>query len=378
MSIYLYCEHCYSTSSRGERKCSKCKAPFGHSKRYRVVVRCEGQRSTGLYDNLALAQEGEAELKKELKERVDAEKQPEIPTLNDLWAKYLPFAKSHKATWRDDDYHYRKHLEPRFGDKPLNSILPLDIERMKKDLREGANQHGKPYKPATIKHQLVLLRRLFNIAMKWNLYQGPNPVNAVEMPKVHNQITEFLTDQQLANLMATLEAWDCRETVAFVKLALFTGIRRGEVFKLEWRDVDFERALLTLRDPKGGPTQVLPLSQEALDVLHSVERGSSPYLFPGKDGQQRTDFKGPWMRIRKAAGLPEGFRFQGLRHNFASTLISNGVDLAVVGKLLTHKQAQTTMRYAHLRPDVVKAAALKSGELLTPKKQKSNILELNK
>jgi len=90
------------------------------------------------------------------------------------------------------------------------------------------------------------------------------------------------------------------------------------------------------------------------------------YVFPGDNGQQRTDFKGPWRRIRKAAGLPESFRFHGLRHNFASYLISNGVDLSVVGALLTHKNAATTQRYAHLRPDAVKQAAMKSGNLLTP------------
>jgi site-specific recombinase XerD len=94
---------------------------------------------------------------------------------------------------------------------------------------------------------------------------------------------------------------------------------------------------------------------------------TSPFVFPGENGKQRTDFKGPWQRIRKAAGLPHDFRFHGLRHHFASTLVSNGVDLGLVRELLTHKHVGTTERYAHFAPDAVKEAARKAGELLNPK-----------
>jgi site-specific recombinase XerD len=99
-------------------------------------------------------------------------------------------------------------------------------------------------------------------------------------------------------------------------------------------------------------------------------------VFPGDNGRQRVDFKGPWYRIRKAAGLPEKLRLHGLRHNFASYMISNGVNLSVVGALLTHKHASTTQRYAHLRPDAVKQAAEKSAERLTPGARKQNVITL--
>ena len=83
---------------------------------------------------------------------------------------------------------------------------------------------------------------------------------------------------------------------------------------------------------------------------------------------QRTDFKGPWQRIRKAAGLPEDFRFHGLRHHFASMLVSSGIDLTIVRELLTHTDLSTTQRYhPHLRPGAVREAVRKSGELLTPR-----------
>mgnify|MGYP000851692829 CR=1 FL=1 len=369
--IYLYCRECRSTSPIKSKTCQKCGHPFPREgRKYRVSVTVKGQRVNRIVDNLNLAREAEKTISSDLlrdEYEVRNHKVKKVVTLGDVWSKYFPWAKEHKKTWRDDDYHYRKHLEPRFGFKPLEEITPFDIERMKIELKNGLNAHGKPYQPATIKHQLVLLRRLFNVAIKWGMYDGKNPMVQVSMPKLDNQITEYMTDDQIKSLLATLETWPCRESSAFVKFAMLTGLRRGEIFKLRWGDVDLERGFITLREPKGGKTTMLPVSKEALDVLKSLPL-QGEFVFPGKGERMRTDFKGPWERIRKAAGLPENFRFHGLRHNFASHLVSNGVDLAVVGELLTHKDAKTTKRYAHLLPAAVQDAARKSGELLTGEK----------
>lgn len=196
------------------------------------------------------------------------------------------------------------------------------------------------------------------------------------MPHIDNQVTEYMTDEELSRLLTVLENWPYDDSAAFIKFALFTGLRRGELFKLQWDHLDFERGLLTLPDPKGKKSVTVPVCQEALGVLAGLHRFSD-FVFPGKNGGQRTDFKGPWLRIRKAAELPANFRFHGVRHHFASTLVSNGVDLAVVGKLLSHKQAQTTMRYARLQPGALKSAAVKAGELLQPK-MAGKVIELNR
>jgi integrase len=374
MAIHLYCPKCYTSNSLEAKGCSNCKTSFGRDKRYRVSLSVKGKRFTRVADNLTLAREIESTAKSDLvREEFDvshhkAKKKP--VTLNEVWEKYLPWVQENKKTWRDDDYHYRKHIQPRFGDKALESITGFDLEKMKSDLKKGLNQHGKPFAPASIKHHLVLVRRLFNLAIKWEMYQGPNPVKAVQMPHVDNQVTEYMSDEELSRLLDVLNNWPFDDSAHFIKFALFSGFRRGELFKLQWTHVDFDRAMITLPDPKGKKTVTLPVCQEALDVLRGLNR-TSDFCFPGKEGKQRTDFKGPWLKIRRAAELPANYRFHGIRHHFASTLISNGVDLAVVGKLLGHKQAQTTMRYAHLQPGALQAAAVKAGELLQPKKVKA-------
>ena len=367
MAIQLYCRECKAYVKPSSKKCPKCQVTFPREgRKYRVDVTVKGKRVTRFVDNLTLAREVEGVIRGEIVRGefdISHHRVKKIVTMHDVWEKYLPFAKEHKGTWRDDDYHYRAHIQPRFGDKALEAITPLEVERMKQELRKGKNRHGKPFAAASIKHHLVLLRRLFNVAIKWNMFEGPNPVSKVSMPRVDNQKTEFLSDEEAERLLTVLDSWPCRESAAFVKFAMFSGLRRGEILKLQWDNVDFGRGMVTLVSPKGGKTTTIPLSEEALDVLRELDARTA-HVFPGKSGGERYDFKGPWQRIKKAAELPKDFRFHGLRHHFASTLVSNGVDLAIVRELLTHKDMGTTQRYAHLAPTAVKRAAMESGKLL--------------
>ena len=368
MAINIYCVKCYTSNGLDAKACSNCGIDFKRGKKYRVCVSVKGKRITRVVDNLTLAREAEAAIKGDIvRGEFDINRnEKKIPTLGEVWAKYLPWAKEHKKSWADDDRYYRKHLEKRFAKKALDEISPIDLERLKTDMRKGLNRRGVPFAPQTIKHQLVIIRRLYNLAAKWGMYDGPNPTKQVTMPKIDNQVTEYLSDEQLTRLLTTLDEWPIQETVAFIKFALFTGLRRGELFKLQWQDCDFEKAMVTLRNPKGGISVTLPVCQQAMDILIDLPR-TSEYVFPGQGGRMRTNFNGPWRRIREAAGLPPSFRFHGLRHHFASTLVSNGTDLLVVKELLTHKDSKTTQRYAHLSPGAVRHAADKAGELLTVK-----------
>ncbi len=370
MAIQIYCTDCYTSNGLEAKKCSNCGRTFGRDKKYRVCVSVKGKRVTRVVDNLTIARQTEAAIKGDMvRGEYEIMQEKKIPTLNDVWQKYLPWAQMNKKSWKDDNWYFGKHLEPRFGKKSLDAISPIDIERMKKELRE------RGYAPATIKHQIVILRRLFNLARKWNLYEGKNPIDSVEMPKIDNQITEFLKEEEIKRLLKILEEWPCKESSALIKFALYSGLRKGEILCLAWEDVNFEQGMVTLREPKGGKTQTVPVSTQALEILKELEP-TSPYVFPGQGGGQKTNFRGPWYKIRKAAGLPDNFRFHGLRHNFASTLVSNGVDLLVVQKLLTHKDAKTTARYAHLAPGTIRDAALKSGDLLTPKRGAGKIINM--
>jgi integrase len=143
-------------------------------------------------------------------------------------------------------------------------------------------------------------------------------------------------------------------------------MRRGELFKLKWEDVDFERAFIHIKDPKSGPAQIIPMNSAARQVLENHPRTKSPYVFPGRGGKQRTDIKKAVNNIKDEAGLPKDFRaLHGLRHVYASMLASSGqVDMYTLQKLLTHKSPQMTQRYAHLRDEALRKASDVAGSLI--------------
>lgn len=126
-----------------------------------------------------------------------------------------------------------------------------------------------------------------------------------------------------------------------------------------------------LKDPKGGPDQKIPVNDMARDLLNSLVRSKSPYVFPGRSGGMRTTMGVAARRIRKDAGLSDDFRpMHGLRHVYASMLASSGkVDMYVLQKLMTHKSPKMTQRYAHLRDDALKSGASQIDDIF---KQKNN------
>jgi integrase len=155
-----------------------------------------------------------------------------------------------------------------------------------------------------------------------------------------------------------------------LKLAMFTGLRRGEIFGLQDKDLNFEHKLIRLRGPKGGKTVDLPMNPIAEEVLreqvaYKNERRPSPYVFPGRKGERRKECKAV-QRIKEKAGLPEKFRiFHGLRHHYAVTLANSGeFTLDMIGELLTHKSYQMTRRYASFLPDSKQRASSRAAELL--------------
>ena len=379
MAINIRCQKCKADMKIGTKKCTRCGSLIPKNKKYRVIVRVNGKRTTKIVDTLELARDVEAKFRDDItRGELDIQKKKPTITLNELWNQYLPWAKTNKKTWRNDQYYYGCHLKPEFGNKPLDTISPFDIEKFIIQMKKAKSKRGTPYSLATIKHQLVILNRLYSIAEKWGLYSGANPCRKVKKPRLNNQVTEFLSDDELNNLLLTLEQWHNKMSASFVLFCLHTGLRRGELFKLTWNDVDLERKIMVLKDPKGKIDQALPLSDKAVDILNNIPREyDTSWIFYGKNGEQRRDFKGPWKRIKEQAGLPEDFRLHGLRHHFASALVSAGVDLYTVQKLLCHKDASMTQRYAHLADKTLRDAITLSDKLLKPVLE-SDVIHLNR
>jgi integrase len=253
---------------------------------------------------------------------------------------------------------YNLHIKPNFANKEPKNILPLDIKRIK-------NKLLKKRSPQTVQHVLEQIRRIISFGVKNRLCPGID--FKIEMPKVDNIKTEDLTSEQLQNLLQVIENDNHPYAGPMMKMVLFTGMRRGELFRLKWHDIDYDRRFINIRNPKGGDDQKIPLNEETITLLSDIQAlDNSEYVFPGKNGNQRTNIRRPVNRIKMAAGLPDDFRpLHGLRHVYASMLASSGrVDMYTLQKLLTHSDPQMTQRYAHLRDETLKKASDLAGDLI--------------
>ena len=261
-----------------------------------------------------------------------------------------------------DRNRYEKHVRPLLGGFRASKLSPLDMVRLRKTMEGRA--------AATVWNALELVRRILNFGRKAGLCPALKFI--IEMPKKDNEVVEYLEPEQAARLKAVLDEWPSRDAARMLEVAMFSGMRRGEVFKLRVRDLDFRAGLISIKDPKGGKTVSVPMnpitraSLEAQLTWKAEAFPESPYVFPGKDGAQRVACSAA-SRIKQAAGIPARFRiFHGLRHHFAVTLANSGeFTLDMIGELLTHKSTAMTRRYGQFLPDAKKRASDKAAELLT-------------
>lgn len=225
----------------------------------------------------------------------------------------------------------------------------------------------------TIKHVLTLVKRLVNFAAKMGYVESIPATLHFDMPVVDNKVTENLTSEQMAKLLQVLDEEEDKIFASLIRLALFTGMRRGALLNLKWTDLDFERNIITLRGDvaKKKKTEYIPMNEKAKEILLAVPRTTSPYVFPGRDNDKpRANITDILKRVKEKAGLPENFRtLHGLRHSFASWLANSGqVSMYELQKLLTHSSPLMTQRYAHLHDEALKRASNLTTNLLPQKK----------
>lgn len=324
--------------------------------------------------------------------RIEKVSETERWTFDLLWAEWKKVNADKKGRVNDDN-RYRTHLHPLFGDKEPREVTPFEVDRLrlsmlkgkaaspgrkfdpnakgradysekkKKELAEEAAKRArerKPYAIGTVVSVLSLLRRIASFGLNRRLCEGLT--FKVEIPKGAKMRTEDMTGEQMARYIRTCREWPDPQEGNFQLFALYTGMRKSEVRKLKWSDVDERNGFILLRDPKGGEDQRIPLSDAAAELLRAHPRDEkNSYIFAGeRSGGPRGErhVSDSSREIRDAAGLPKDFRpNHGLRHTFASHLASSGeVDLYTLQKLLTHKSTTMTARYAHLTD-----AALKRG-----------------
>ena len=160
--------------------------------------------------------------------------------MDKIWETYKEQKADNKAA-RVDDYRYIKHIKPIFGKKEPSSLLQQEVDKFRVNLSTFL-------KPQSVKHVLNLVTRISNFAVMNNYCAGIS--FKVSKPKVSNERTEDLTPGQMASLLSAIESHPDIQSANFMLLALYTGMRKSELFRLKWADVDFDRGFIHIEIPR--------------------------------------------------------------------------------------------------------------------------------
>ncbi len=283
--------------------------------------------------------------------------QRQAPKVQDLWERfevdYLPMRKP--QTRKDYESEWRRIIAPKLASCAVSDVTRTDMDKLHKSLRE------RPYRANRV---LALCSRLMTLAEAWGWRsQGSNPCRYVQKFEERAR-ARYLSQEELRNVGTALrqlvDAGDVGASAAnALRMLLFTGARLNEVLTAKWEWVVWDRSLIALPDSKTGAKPIY-LSNGAIDVLvqqrELTKESGSVYIFPGRSKGHMINLTKVWKRVCQSAEI-EDVRLHDLRHTAASIAVGQGASLPIIGRLLGHSQAQTTLRYAHVDSDPALQAA---------------------
>lgn len=361
----------------------------GKWKKISRVLETEGRdrgRSTRIRDAaFAEAEQLRKQLNKEAEEKRTGRKKGE--TVADYVSGYIEGRALYveRSTAAEYKRILSKLIEPSIGSIELDELRPDAVQAWVNDL-------AKDFAPVTVRKALVLLRSAMTQAVERDRLTK-NPTRTVKSPKLESPKPNALDERGRAKV-ARFIALDpsTRLNIGF-GLALYMGLREGEICGLRWRDVDLERGSLSIeqtighensrwyvKEPKTGGSRrtlfipdvlIAPLRERMAQMREeAVAAGLSRDTLPGLFVVGNVDgtFMQPHYlssRWRKAADALELVGTQGkrptfhdLRHTFATSAIAHGVDVKTVSSMMGHANAAMTMNtYADADPDAKKRGA---------------------
>lgn len=267
-----------------------------------------------------------------------------ISTVKELMEKWLTeYAKAHRRSWKEDERRAKRHILPKLGRLQLEDLTPDVVASWHRALGKGT--------PAEANRSMQTLRA----AWRWGGKEGriasglTNPTARVtRFPEVSRD--RWLSTEEVEQLTKAV----ARESDPYVKAAiplfLLTGLRKRELLRARWEDVNLDRGEIRLPITKKGEPQVRTLTAPAVEILRGLPRmAESPYVFPRPSDptKPRDDIKRPWDRIRERAKLAD-VTLHDLRRTAGSVMAQRGISLHVIGNVLGHSHPGVTKLYARL------------------------------
>lgn len=266
------------------------------------------------------------------------------PTLSDLLARYLECITPTKKSAVSERARLGAMRRRPIARKAAHRVTPADIAAYR-------DSRLRVVSPGTVRRELGVLAHAFDVARREWGYKVRNPVREIRWPSEPRGRERRLV-ARLDEAGRLLDA--CRRArnpllLPIVELALETAMRRGELLRLRWEDIDLASRTATLHETKNGYMRVVPLSSGALRVFESLSPRASGSVFPGLTGEA---VKLAFKRATRRAGLVD-FRFHDLRHEATTRLFERGLELMEVASITGHRDPRKLRGYTHLKAEAL-------------------------
>jgi integrase len=222
------------------------------------------------------------------------------------------------------------------------------------DFAAYRDERLKTVKPISLKRELSPLHHLFEIARdEWGIPIKENPITKLKFKATDQRRERRLKEGELDKLLAAAAKLRQVEMIAAIKLAVETGMRRGELLRMTWGDIDWSEPSLRIPLTKNGEARTIPLSSVAVSVLkarkpHMVGEGERVFQRSGNG------LRIAFGRLRRRAGI-EDLRWHDLRHEATSRLFEIGLTAPEVALITGHKSLVILGRYTHPQRKIIAA-----------------------
>ena len=299
----------------------------------------------------------------------------------DRWMEEYGAVTLRPNTLRSYEQYIRCYVKPYLGGKIVSRVTRLDIQKLYRKLKKEGRVHDHPEYGHELSDSMVLrihamLHRCLKDAERDHIVPY-NPTDGVKLPKSNYKPKQVLDREQMDAFLAAVDKNEIWRDFFYTELT--TGLRRGEICGLMWRDFDENagtlKILRSVNVPKRGELEIgetktergrrtIRLPPSTVQRLKERKKHAvSQWIFPeplAPEKPVRPSAAYYWMKVLlKEAGLPH-IRFHDLRHTFATMALENGMDIKTLSAMLGHVSAATTLDiYTHITSDMLSEAAAK-------------------
>jgi integrase len=249
-------------------------------------------------------------------------------------------------------YTYKTYLDYKTTFNFFQSYLSKDIclNEISTDLiRDYLSNRKNNTSIYAYRKDYINLKAFFNYAISKD-YLRTNPLKKIKSIRIPQKYPKYFTDVEIKSFIETVDEKDFLDIILF---ALNTGIRQGEIINLRWKQIDFEKNNLLITnteyfETKNKRARIIPLNKEALRIIEARNKDNQ-FVFTYNTEKIKADYL--QTRFKKwiiTSEVNPKLSFHSLRHTFASNLVSKGISIYHVSKLLGHSSVETTQIYANL------------------------------